>query len=403
MSTQKYDFVIIGAGIIGLSMAMELRKRYPDASIAVLEKEASPGKHASGRNSGVLHSGIYYNSDTLKAKVCSAGNMRMRQFADEHGIHYKRLGKIIIATCEEDIPIVERLLDNARQNKVSADRLDEQEIKKIEPFSNPYKIGIYSPDTAVIDSLAVISKLCELLSAKKVDLLYRQEVIGVSFREQKVRTKTCCYVYGFLFNCAGAYADRIASYFGLGQDYVLLPFKGIYYKIRPEKQNMVRGNIYPVPDINLPFLGIHLTKVISGELYAGPTAIPALGRENYGILSGARILEGMEIARYLLGMYVSNHNSFRKLVYIELRKYFKSHFVDAIRRLVPALTADDLVSSTKVGIRPQLVDINAKKLVMDYIIEQTPTSMHVLNAISPAFTSAFAFVELLADRLEKKV
>jgi L-2-hydroxyglutarate oxidase LhgO len=163
---------------------------------------------------------------------------------------------------------------------------------------------------------------------------------------------------------------------------------------------MVRGNIYPVPDIDLPFLGVHLTRVISGEVYVGPTAIPALGRENYGVLKGLRIREFPQIARHMLGMYLRNHHSFRSLVHAELQKYRKSHFMEMTRRLVPALTADDLVPSSKVGIRPQLVNIRKERLEMDYIIEQTPNSMHVLNAISPAFTSAFAFAELLVDRLK---
>lgn len=402
-STLSYDLLIVGAGIVGLSTALELRKRYPNASIALLEKEPQPGMHASGRNSGVLHSGIYYTSDTLKAKVCSIGNMRMRQFADEHGISCQQLGKVIIATREEDLSAVERLLENARQNKIRAELLDEQEIKKIEPFSNPYKLGIYSPDTAVIDSLAVVNKLDKLLTAQKVDLVYGQEVIRIDPKEQKLQTRSDSYGYGFLFNCAGANADQIARYFGIGGDYTLLPFKGIYYKLRPEKRHMVRGNIYPVPDINLPFLGVHLTRVISGEVYVGPTAIPAFGRENYGLIKGLKVGEGLKIARHMLGMYLRNHQSFRKLVHSELKKYRKPHFVEVTRRLVPALTADDLVPSSKVGIRPQLVNIQKHKLEMDYIIEQTPNSLHVLNAISPAFTSAFAFSELLADQFKSIV
>lgn len=397
---ENYDFVIVGAGIVGLSTALELRKHYPDVSIAVLEKESLPGMHASGRNSGVLHSGIYYGSDTLKARVCSTGSIKMRQFADEHGIPCQRLGKVIIATCEEDLPVVERLLENAKQNNIPAERLDEYGVREIEPFANPYKAGIYCPDTAVIDSLAVVNKLCELLVDKKVNLLYKQEVIRINPKERKVKTRTHCYGYGFLFNCAGANADQIAHHFGLGRDYTLLPFKGIYYKLRPEKRHMVRSNIYPVPDISMPFLGVHLTKVISGEVYVGPTAIPAFGRENYGFIKGLRMGESLRIARHILGMYFNNHHSFRKLVHVELKKYLKSYFVEAVRRLVPALTDDDLIPTAKIGIRPQLVNIRGKRLEMDYIIEQTQNSMHILNAISPAFTSAFAFAELLVGRLK---
>jgi len=400
VNRENDDFVIVGAGIVGLSTALELRKRYPDASIAILEKEPRPGMHASGRNSGVLHSGIYYGSDTLKAKVCSIGNARMQQFAKEHGIPCYQSGKVIIATSEEDLPVVERLLGNARQNKIRAECLGEQDIKKIEPFSNPYKVGIYCPDTAVIDNLAVVNKLAEILTAQKVDLVYGQEVIHINPRKRKLQTRSHSYGYGFLFNCAGANADRIARYFGIGGDYALLPFKGIYYELSPEKRHLVKGNIYPVPDINLPFLGVHLTRVISGEVYVGPTAIPAFGRENYGFFKGLKIGESVQIIKSIGCMYLKNHQAFRRLVHAELKKYSKYRFVEATRRLVPALTGDDLLPSSKVGIRPQLVNTRTKRLEMDYIVEETSNSIHILNAISPAFTSAFAFAELLVDRLK---
>ncbi len=357
--------------------------------------------HASGRNSGVLHSGIYYSTDTMKSQLCRVGNERMRQFADEHKILYQRLGKIIIATREEDLPVIERLLENARLSQIRAERLDERGIKEIEPFSNPYRVGIFCPDTAVIDSKGVVNKLNELLSSQKVHMNYGQEVTHIDPQGQKVHTRTDCFGFGFLFNCAGAYSDRLAAHCGLGRDYTLLPFKGVYYTLRRERHHLVRGNIYPVPDINLPFLGVHFTRAMNGNVYVGPTAIPAFGRENYGILEGLKIREVAGISRSLLGLYLSNSHSFRNLVHIEFRKYRKRWFTDVARQLVPDLSIDDLVASSKVGIRPQLVNVRKKRLEMDYIIEQTPHSIHVLNAISPAFTSAFVFAELIVDSFEK--
>lgn len=401
--TRVYDFIIIGAGILGLTTANELKKRYPEAHIVLLEKEPRVGMHASGRNSGVLHSGIYYGSETIKAKVCSAGAARMRQFAEEHGIPCHRSGKVIIATGEQDIPIVERLLNNARENKIRAERLGEKEIKEIEPHARPYKVGIYSPDTAVIDSLAVVRKLADLLSNRGIEILFNEEAGEIKSEDRVVHTRRGRYGYGHLFNCAGANADLIAKKMGLGRSYTLLPFKGIYYKLRPERSHLVRGSIYPVPDIGLPFLGVHLTRVISGDVYVGPTAIPAFGRENYSILGGIKVMEGVRIGGQMARMYLRNHQNFRLLVHTEIRKYRKPHFLEAARRLVPELTSDDLIPSDKVGIRPQLVNTREKKLEMDYIIEQTPTSTHVLNAISPAFTSSFVFAELLVDRYEESI
>ena len=398
-----FDFVIIGAGIVGLTSAFELKKRFPKASIAVLEKEAALGKHASGRNSGVLHSGIYYGSDTLKAKVCSKGAIRMMAFAEEHGIPYRRSGKVIIATGEQDLPTVERLLTNAHDNNIRAIQMDEYGIKEIEPHAKPYKVGIYSPDTAVIDSKAVVTKLHALLQQQDVQIIFNRPVMDIRPGEKSVTAGNERYSYGYLFNCAGAYADTIAKRFSLGQDYTLLPFKGIYYKLRAERDWLVRSNIYPVPDISLPFLGVHLTRVVNGDVYVGPTAMPALGRENYGLFQGIRANEAVKIGLRMAAMYVQNRLNFRHLVHAEVRKYRKSHFVEAARKLVTEVTSADLVPCNKVGIRPQLVNVREMKLEMDYIIQQTPESLHVLNAISPAFTSSFAFAEMLVDRFEAVV
>lgn len=392
------DFVIIGAGILGLSTALELKKRFPQASITILEKESALGKHASGRNSGVLHSGIYYGADTLKAKVCSKGAARMMAFAEEHGIPCRRSGKVIIASSERDLPTVDRLLQNAKDNGIRAEKLDEAGIKKIEPYANPYRCGIFSPDTAVIDSRAVLEKLHEILTRAGVQFVFNQTVMDVSEKQKSLAASSEKYFYGYVFNCAGANADRIARKFGLGGSYTLLPFKGLYYTLRPEKAHLIRSNIYPVPDISLPFLGVHLTRVINNDVYAGPTAIPAFGRENYGVLQGIRTGEGMKIGWQLARLYVRNQNNFRYLVHSEIQRYWKTNFVDAVRRLVPDIRADDLVSSKKVGIRPQLINLQTQKLEMDFVVETASSSLHVLNAISPAFTSAFAFSELLVDR-----
>lgn len=392
------DYLIVGGGIIGLTVARELRKRYPAASIALLEKEAALGKHASGRNSGVLHSGIYYDSSTLKAKVCAEGARRMKAFAVEHGIKCQHSGKVIAAASPQDLPVIDRLLKNAQENGIRAERLDEQGVHKIEPHAGVYQQGIHCPDTAVIDSKAVISKLQELLTAEGVKIFFGAPLVSINAATRKAVTPPGEFSYGYLFNCAGAFADKVARRYGLGMDYTLVPFKGIYFKLRPERAHLVNANIYPVPDINQPFLGVHLTRAASGEVYAGPTAIPALGRENYGILQGARLGESLQVGLEVFRMYLANHQNFRKLVHTELGKYRKKNFFAAVRRLMPELTCDDLVPSDKVGIRPQLVNVREKRLEMDYVIERSADSLHVLNAISPAFTSSLAFAEWIVDQ-----
>lgn len=410
-SSGSYDFVIAGAGILGLSAALEIKARHPDARILVLEKEPRPGLHASGRNSGVLHSGIYYSTDTLKARICAAGAKQMREFALRHGIACESSGKVILAACEEDLPAVDRLMKNAAENHIRAERLNEEEIRKIEPHARPYQAGVYTPETAVIDSLAVLQKLFESLSGQRVTFQFNREVrkidpdkkeITVCHREECSGEAVSEIAFGYFINCAGAHADKLAACFGLGKNYALLPFKGLYFKLRPERQFLVKANIYPVPNLAMPFLGIHLTHVISGEVYVGPTAIPALGRENYGLFEGINFQESFGILGRLLQMYWADAYSFRNLVHREVLHYLKPYFVAAARRLVPELQAEDLVPSDKVGIRSQLVRLADKKLEMDFVIEQTPDSLHVLNAISPAFTSAFAFAGLIADRIEQK-
>jgi len=396
------DYLIVGAGIVGLTTAFELNRRHPSARILVLEKEDRPGRHASGRNSGVLHCGIYYAPGTLKARVCSQGAARMRAFAAEHGVPCRQDGKVILATREEDLPGIDRLLANARAGGVRAERLDEAGVRAIEPHATPHRAGIHCPDTAVIDSRAVLDALRNLLASRGVEIRFSHPVTRADPCAKAVSSGTTRFGYGFLINCAGAHADTLARAHGLARDLALVPFKGLYYRVRPARASLVRGSIYPVPDPFLPFLGVHLTRVISGDVYAGPTAIPALGRENYGWLAGLKWGESWEVLRRTAGLYWRDDQDFRRLVHAEVCKYVKPFFVAAARRLVGELTSRDMISSPKVGIRPQLVNLRTHRLEMDYVIERTADSLHVLNSVSPAFTASFAFAERLADIAEDR-
>lgn len=396
--TQCFDVIIVGAGIVGLSTAQELCRRNPSLSIAILEKESRPGMHASGRNSGVMHCGIYYGADTLKAKVCAEGAQRMGEYATEHSIAYRQSGKLVLATDEGQLPMVERLLVNARDNGIRAEKISAQEAQKIEPHAARGVAAIYCPDTAVIDSAAVIVTLVKQLQAQGVTFRYDTRVVRVNAAAKMLHTPHGPVAYGYLINCAGAFADTLAQQFGLARDYMLVPFKGIYWKLSAEASANVRANIYPVPDPALPFLGVHFTRVIAGDVYLGPTAIPALGRENYHGLAGIRLLEGPRILAMLGRMYARNENNFRRLSHNELGKYSKRRFLLTAQKLMPSLTIEDMVPTKKAGIRPQLVNLKTRKLEMDYIFESTPDSLHVLNTISPAFTSAFAFARMIVDR-----
>jgi len=397
MASQTFDVVIVGAGIVGLTVAHGLMNRNPALRIGVLEKEEKPGKHASGRNSGVMHCGIFYGADTIKAKVCATGSARMQAFAAEHGIACDRGGKLVLATQESQLPAIEKLLKNAADNQIRAERMDAKQASEIEPFAAPAAAAIYCPDTAVIDSNAVLARLTQLLTDKGVKIIFNAEVTGLAGPKQ-LSTRQGTIGYGYLINCAGAYADRIAKFYGCAGDYVLVPFKGLYWKLSPESNPKVRANIYPVPDPALPFLGVHLTRVISGDVYVGPTAIPALGRENYHGLEGVSASETLRIIKTLATMYAHNQQNFRLLTHNELAKYHKRWFYQSAQKLMPSLRMADMVRSPKAGIRPQLVNLATHKLEMDYIFEETPDSLHVLNTISPAFTSSLAFADMIIER-----
>jgi (S)-2-hydroxyglutarate dehydrogenase len=399
--SETFDFLVVGGGVVGLTLARELRRRHPKASIAVLEKEPALGRHASGRNSGVLHSGIYYPPNTLKAKVCVSGAARLRAYAEERKLPMKKTGKLILATEEKELPALERLMENARANGVRAERLDAAGVRAAEPGAFPDFGGIFSPDTAVIDVHAVLESLAGDLKAGGVALRLATRAARVDPRRKTVDAWDA-FSFGFLFNCAGAYADDIARQMGHAAGLALVPFKGTYFELSPAADGLVKGSIYPVPDPAFPFLGVHFTRGVSGHVYAGPTAIPALGRENYSGLEGVRLGEAAEVAWQTLALYLGNRHNFRGLVHNELSKYGRDAFAKAARRLVPALKDEDLTPCGKVGIRPQLVNLKERKLELDFVVERDAISMHVLNAISPAFTSSLAFAEYLADRFEGK-
>ena len=394
---ERFDFVIAGAGVVGLTTALEVLRRAPSARLAVIEKESAPGRHASGRNSGVLHCGLYYGSDTKKAQVCAAGGRLMADFAAENGIRLDRGGKVLVATDPAQLPVVTRLLQNARDGGIRAERIDNRTLLELEPAAPPDAVAaIHCPDTAVIDIKAVMAALARRLREAGARFFFQRRVAGPG-PDGSIATTAGPVAAGFLFNCCGAYADVLAQAYGFAADYALVPFKGIYWKLAPPLANRVRANIYPVPDIAMPFLGVHYTRGISGDVYVGPTAIPALGRENYGLLAGARPLEAAVILARLVRLYLADVDHFRRLAHAELHKYAKPYFFRCAKRLMPSLQIDDLVPTTKAGIRPQLVNLAKRRLEMDYILEGDTRSLHVLNAISPAFTGSFAFAKMIVD------
>jgi len=397
MANRHFDYLITGAGIVGLTVARELVRRYPRSSVAIVDKEAKIGVHASGRNSGVVHSGIYYGPKTLKAKVCAEGGRRLLAFAKDAGISSEKFGKVIVAHSKSQIPSLELLMSNAEANGICAYRIDNSQLHELEPHAADAAAAIHCPDTAVIDIHGVLNELQRQLTDANVQFLLGTKARSVQ-NDRTLLTSDGAIDFGYLFNCAGAYADALAKSCGLAEDLELVPFKGIYWKLAPHANHLVRSSIYPVPDPSMPFLGVHLTRGITGDVYVGPTAIPALGRENYGILKGIRPKEAVDVAGRLASLYVNNKNNFRAMAHAEVLKYYKPRFFNDAKKLCPTLKSDDMIPTPKVGIRPQLVNKRTGTLEMDYVFEQTEHSIHVLNAISPAFTSSFAFAELIVDK-----
>lgn len=390
------QFLIIGAGITGLTIAHELLlKRGED--IVILEKENGLGFHASGRNSGVLHAGIYYTPETLKAKYCVSGNSLMKGFCKEKGLTLKETGKVIVAKTEDELPTLYELKQRADLSGAKAIIIDSKELKETEPYAATYEKALFSPNTAVIKPDEVLKALLnELENSGKVKIFFNTHFLKTKNTKTAITSKGTIKFEKFI-NAGGAFSDKIAHKFGLGLEYKLLPFKGTYKKLKRDKTFLVRGNIYPVPDLRNPFLGIHFTKSADSSVCIGPSAIPALGRENYGVFDGLNKEVFSILYREAL-LFIKNR-AFRDTAFGEIKKYWKKFVFEEAKRLIPQLQITDIEDSLKVGIRPQLINYKEKKLVMDFVVIQEENSIHILNAISPAFTSSMAFARFVVGKI----
>ncbi len=382
---QQAHVLIVGGGIIGLTVARELLARGRE-DVVVLEKEPELGRHASGRNSGVLHAGIYYAPDSMKARSCLSGNFLMRAYCREKGLALLEAGKAIVARDESELPTLDELHRRAIANGAKVDVIDERQLAEIEPMARTVGRALFSHYTAAVDPREVLSSLRRDLEASgRARILTGCAFAGLA-APRVAATTAGSIAFDRLVNAAGAHCDRVARHFGVGRDYRLVPFKGIYRKLRPGARFQVNGNIYPVPDIRNPFLGVHFSRSVHGDVYVGPTAIPAFGRENYGVVAGMDA-EALAIVRLDAALFFGNPK-FRAVALSEPKKYLAAWFNRDAARLVKRFDPSDFARAQKVGIRPQLVDWRTKELVMDFLVEAKDESVHVLNPISPAFTSS---------------
>jgi len=397
------DVVVIGAGIVGLTVARELKHRYKDVTVKVLEKEPVLGVHSSGRNSGVLHSGIYYKPETLKARACTQGRLELTEYCRDRNLPLRQCGKVLVAVNEDDAAQLDMLAERALINGIDVEIVDETGLGKLEPETRSASgKALYIPGTSVGSPKAVLDSVKDDVVSAGVGILFSATIDRVDMKNRRIRLSNGDTLhYGTVVNAAGLHADTVAHQFGVGQRYTLLPFKGIYWKLDPASGINVNHLVYPVPDLRVPFLGVHTTTTTDGNTYLGPTAVPALGREQYQGLQGLEHKEVLRISSLLASQFILNHEGFRRLAWQEGRRYFKSRFASGARAILPRLKSEHLLRTDKVGIRAQMLDRITGRLVTDFLVEQGADSIHILNAISPAWTSAFPFARYICDNFIK--
>ncbi|MGB4600418.1 MAG: L-2-hydroxyglutarate oxidase [Trichlorobacter sp.] len=398
MSQQlRAEYLIIGAGIIGLALARELRTRYPQADILVIEKEADVAFHGSGRNSGVLHAGFYYSADSLKARFTRDGNRMMKEYVTGRCLAINECHKVVVASDESEIEGVRELQRRGERNGVEVRVIDEQELAAIDPNAKTTQIALYSPTTATVDPTQVCHALRADLEAAGVRFLFGQGYLRRLDDSSIVTTCGLNITAGLTINAAGLYADRIARDYGFSKHYTIIPFKGVYLKYTgPDKP--VRTNIYPVPNLKNPFLGVHYTVTVDGTIKIGPTAIPAFWRQNYAGLDNFSLTELLEIIGWESRLFVSDSFGFRSLALGELKKYDRAFFTGLATKMVKQIDTARFNQWSTPGIRAQLLNTDTKELVQDFVVEGDGRSIHVLNAVSPAFTCSFPFAAWVVEQ-----
>ena len=389
------DYLIIGAGIVGLSIAYAIQKKYPDASIVIIEKEVELGLHASGRNSGVLHAGFYYSSNTKKAQFTKEGNARMKAFCKEHNLKLNECGKVVIAKNPKELQRLEDLYERGKANGVEVELIDEAKLAEIEPNASTYRKALYSPTTATVEPLEVLNKLASVVKENGAKIYKGTKFLYLLGK--KIVTDNGNFEAKKVINCAGLYADRVAQQFGLGEDYLVVPFKGKYLEYTADDKP-VSTNIYPVPNPLNPFLGVHFTVKADGKITLGPSASPALWREDYGACKNFDFEEFGQTLWTDIKMFILNRSGFRRLAIEECKRFTKSAFQEEAKKLVRHIDPKKFSKWGNAGIRAQLVDKRSLTLVDDFIVEADENSVHILNAVSPAFTCSFAFADWVVEK-----
>ncbi|MEO7979515.1 MAG: L-2-hydroxyglutarate oxidase [Sporichthyaceae bacterium] len=390
------DVAVVGGGIVGLALADAVLARRPGTSVVVFDKEPTLGAHASGRNSGVLHAGFSYAPDSLKARLTRHGNQLLHAFCDEHDVPVRRCGKLVVAQRPEDLPALDDLLARATANDVPVEMVDELQARELEPLARTVERALWSPTTSSGSPSAVLDALAARVRRRGGRLLLGTEVTGA--RPGAVVTRDGTWSVGHLVNAAGLQADRVAGWFGRCDDYAVLPFKGLYW-YGDWPAGRLRRHVYPVPDPRNPFLGVHVTVTVGGRVKVGPTALPALWRESYGGAGGFDARDAAQVARLLPRFLTSRHHDVLALLRQELPDWWRPHLVREAARLVPSIRLEHFRERGRPGVQAQLFHLPTRRLEMDFVVRADADSTHVLNAVSPAWTSSLAFAEHVVDEL----
>ena len=394
---KKVDVVVIGAGVVGLSIAKSLLLAKKGISVTILEKESGLGFHASGRNSGVIHAGFYYSPDSLKARFCVEGNLAIREMCEEYNIPVKEVGKVVVTTTHEDELRLEKLFERGLENGVPLELLESKYLANFEPLAKTRDRFIWSPTTAVSDPKQLIACLAKDVVKLGGKLKFQQKV-EIDPNNQHIKSISGNYAPQHIVNAAGSQADRIAKIFGFGLGLAMIPFMGIYRNTNKTSLPLKRL-VYPVPNPLNPFLGVHLTISVHDQIKIGPTAIPMLNREQYSLLEKWRVQDMRESLMGAFSMFKGNSHDFPEILRSEFPKLFESRLVSAASKLVPDVKDVAHWKKMKPGIRSQLVELKTGKLVNDFLVEGDARTTHVLNVVSPGWTAAIPFGRYVSERV----
>jgi L-2-hydroxyglutarate oxidase len=396
----NYDVIIAGAGIIGLAIARSLLSQESKLKVLIVEKESALGAHASGRNSGVLHAGFYYSPDSLKAKFCRDGNAELRKLAENHAIPVRDVGKVVVARNAEELLRLELLFKRGRENGVQLDFLGAEDLVNFEPLAKTHGAFLWSPTTGVSDPSKVINALANEVLATGGEIRFGAALeVG---ENQRLSIDGEILIAKHFVNASGSQSDRIAHKFNLGLDYSMIPFMGVY-RAAPASQLPLRSLVYPVPHPLNPFLGVHFTLTSDNKVKIGPTAIPILGREQYGITKGWALNDIQSTITGLISMLRHGAHDLPALIRSEWPKILTSTLVREAADLVPSVTSVKAWIRKPPGIRSQLINRQTGFLHQDFIVEQNDYSTHVLNAVSPGWTSSISFGNYVTNLILPKI